>query len=126
MPRPVHFELTTTDPDRATAFYRETLGWKVVARDPSGATGAYWTIATGPSDSPGIDGGMRRRMSGEPPGVTNTMAVASVDVTLEQIVANGGAVVVPPFVVPGICRIAYAADPDGNVFAIVEPDPASR
>jgi len=117
MPRPVHFELTVTDADRAAAFYGAIFGWQVTRRD---GPGDYWQVKTGDVSAPGIDGGLRLRMPGEPAGVTNTIPVDSVDQTVAMIVEDGGAVIVPPFVVPGICRIAYTADPDGNAFAIVE------
>jgi predicted enzyme related to lactoylglutathione lyase len=122
MPRPVHFELTVSDADCAAVFYRDIFGWQVTRRD---GPGDYWQIKTGTPEIPGIDGGMRLRMNGEPPGVTNTIPVASVDSTLDTLVGAGGAVILAPFIVPGVCRIAYASDPDGNPFAIVEADPTA-
>ena len=29
MPRPVHFDITADDPDRAVAFYEKVFGWKL-------------------------------------------------------------------------------------------------
>lgn len=29
MPKMVHFEIPVDDPDRASAFYRETFGWEI-------------------------------------------------------------------------------------------------
>jgi len=120
VPRPVHFELTVQDAERAAVFYGAIFNWRITHRD---GPGDYWTVTTGDPSTPGIDGGLRLRMPGEPPGTVNTIPVDSVDQTLAMIQEEGGAVIVPPFVVPGICRIAYANDPDGNPFAIVEDAP---
>jgi predicted enzyme related to lactoylglutathione lyase len=122
MSRPVHFELTVQDADRAARFYRSIFGWQTTHRD---GPGDYWQVRTGEKSTPGIDGGLRLRMPGEPPGVTNTIPVDSVDQTLDTVQAAGGAIVVPPFIIPGICRIAYASNPDGNPFAIVEDAPSA-
>src|SRR4051812_48595280 len=57
MPRPVHFEFTAEDPERAAKFYGDVFGWKIQKWD---GPVPYWLIETG-KDVPGIDGGMQLR-----------------------------------------------------------------
>ncbi len=67
MSRPVHFEIQADDVDRAKTFYAEAFGWEF--QDYSAVTGStYWGIATGPTGTPGIDGGLLQRPAASPPG----------------------------------------------------------
>ncbi len=122
MPRPIHFEMAADDPERAARFYRKTFGWQV---DKWEGPIEYWLITTGGSDQPGIDGGLGRRSEpGE--GTVNTLDVPSVDEYVDRIVRNGGAVVRPKHAVPGVGYLAYCQDTEGNLFGIMEDDPAAQ
>ena len=44
MPRPVHFDLSADDPDRAITFYSNAFGWKF---DKWQGPFEYWVITTG-------------------------------------------------------------------------------
>ena len=57
MPRVVHFEIHATDPEALIAFYSDLFGWAFTPAEGMD----YWIIATGPTDEPGIDGGLVRR-----------------------------------------------------------------
>jgi predicted enzyme related to lactoylglutathione lyase len=122
MPRPVHFEISADDPERAIAFYETAFGWKV---EKWAGPIDYWLIMTGAEDEPGIDGGLNRR---EGPGqnVTNTLDVDSVDAYVEKIVAAGGKVISPKHAVPGVGYLAYCADTEGNVFGLMKNDPNAK
>jgi predicted enzyme related to lactoylglutathione lyase len=122
MPRPIHFELSADDPERAARFYRETFGWQV---DKWEGPVEYWLITTGSPDQPGIDGGLGRRAEpGE--GTVNTLDVSSVDAYVERIVRNGGTVVRPKHAIPGVGYLAYCQDTEGNLFGIMEDDPTAQ
>ena len=120
MPRPIHFELPADDPDRAAKFYSETFGWKIKKWD---GPMEYWMVSTG--EGPGIDGGMMRRPH---PGAStvNTIGVASLDDTVDKVVASGGKVVVPRMAVPGVGYLAYCNDPEGNMFGLMQNDPSAH
>src|SRR4051794_14052397 len=60
MPRPVHFEIHATDPERAITFYRTVFDWSF----ERWGTNPYWLISTG--DGPGIDGGLVPRQGPAP------------------------------------------------------------
>ena len=58
MPRPIHFELHASEPERVQAFYRTLFGWQFQGwNGPAG----YWVITTGDAAQPEINGGMLRR-----------------------------------------------------------------
>jgi predicted enzyme related to lactoylglutathione lyase len=52
----------------------------------------------------------------------NTIAVESLDRTIEEIEQAGGKICVPKMAIPKIGWLAYAEDPAGNVFGIIEPN----
>ena len=121
MPRVVHFEIVTLDPQRAMRFYGELLGWtfsQVEGQD------GYWHIQTGADDEPGINGGLTRPyFEGPQPGAGAwlcTVEVAALDDYGARIEACGGAIVTPPFPIAGVGRMLHARDPDGNVFGLIE------
>ncbi len=120
MPRPVHFEFTVNDPDRAAAFFRDTVGWRIEKWDNPQQD--YWLLTTGSEDSPGINGGMSRRSEQSPPGTTVTLDVPSVDETIAKVAAAGGTVILPKMAVPGVGWLAYFTDPDGNAFGLMQAD----
>ena len=124
MPRPIHFELTADDPDRATKFYADVFGWRFHKWEgPSD----YWLAQTGEAGSPGIDGGlMRRSPEMHMSGTTNTIDVPSVDDFVARITGGGGALLVPKMAIPGIGYMAYCADTEGNMFGIMQRDAGAK
>ena len=61
MPRPVHFEIHASDPQRLIDFYSEVFGWNFERWGEI----PYWVITTGDEDM-GINGGLTQRQ-GPPP-----------------------------------------------------------
>lgn len=128
MPRPVHFEIHAADLEAAQRFYEALFGWsftKVAGMD-------YVLIATGAG--PGIDGGLVRRMGPNPgPQDPNpvisyicTMDVADVDAGVAKTLSLGGAVALAKMPVPGIGWLAYCKDDQGNLFGMMQNDPAAK
>ena len=116
MGRVVHFEIQGDDPAELARFYRQALGWAFQTWE--GAEG-YWVMNTGPHTEAGIDGGIMGRRF--PQAVINTARVDSLAETLEKIAAAGGRTVSGPNGLPGVGRHAYCADPQGNLFGVIEP-----
>jgi predicted enzyme related to lactoylglutathione lyase len=56
MPRPVHFEIHASEPQRLIDFYSEVFGW----RFERWGEVPYWVISTGDEDM-GINGGLTPR-----------------------------------------------------------------
>jgi hypothetical protein len=52
----------------------------------------------------------------------NTIGVSSLDESIKKIKQNSGRICVPKMAIPDVGWLAYAEDPAGNVFGIIEPD----
>ena len=123
MNRVVHFEIHAENLNRAARFYGELLGWKFDKWMPE----EYWLITTGPPDEPGINGGLfRRKGHVEGSSVICTIQVASVDDSVERVMALGGSNVVPKKGIPGVGWLAYSKDTEGNIFGLMQNDPSAK
>ena len=120
MPRVNHFEIYTANPQAVQPFYHDVFGWKFEKFE--GGPLEYWLITTGPDSEPGINGGLTRPREGQSPGTINTVAVESLDQTVKKIEQRGGKICVPIMAIPKVGWLAYAEDPAGNVFGIIEPN----
>jgi len=124
MNRVNHFEIYTADPEAVQPFYGEVFGWKFQRFE--GGPMEYWLVATGDDREPGINGGITRPREGQSPGTLNTVAVQSLDQTIKKVEQRGGRICVPRMAIPKVGWLAYAEDPAGNVFGIMEPDTSAR
>jgi predicted enzyme related to lactoylglutathione lyase len=122
MPRPVHFDLTVDDPERAMKFYREIFGWKFEKWD---GPMEYWMATTGDEKEPGINGGLSKRGESNMPNM-NTVGVTSVDKFSKMIQDEGGKVLVPKTPILGIGWFATCQDTEGNTFGIMEEDRTAK
>jgi predicted enzyme related to lactoylglutathione lyase len=119
----MHFEIPANDVEKLKHFYEEVFGWKIV--QASGPI-EYWVIQTVPVDQngmlmhPGVNGGMYKKQVPESKPI-NYFAVESITDFLEKIVKLGGKVTQPKQEVPEIGWIAAAEDPEGNLFALIQP-----
>jgi predicted enzyme related to lactoylglutathione lyase len=120
MPRPVHFEIHAADLDRLQAFYEAVLGWSFRPVAPD-----YRAIVTGEGGR-GIDGALLQRRG---PAVVDgaavnawmcTVDVDDVDAYLQRALEAGGALALPKMAIPGVGYLAYAKDPDGNIFGMLQ------
>lgn len=116
---PCWYELGTGDLDRAGDFYGAILGWKVA---DSGMEGFDYRLAQ--SDGDMVAGMMSNagQHGNPPPNWVIYFAVDDCDRTAADIVAAGGSVCRGPDDIPGTGRYAVAADPQGAVFGILQPD----
>ena len=112
-------ELMTRDVEKAKKFYGETLGWTFEAM-PMPDGGTYWVAKMG--DTP--VGGMCPQgpeHGGAPDSWGAYIAVDDVDARLEEGKAGGGKVLLEPFDVPGVGRIAIIQDPNGAAIGWMTP-----
>ena len=124
MNRVTHFEIYTDNPEKVQPFYRDVFGWKFSKFE--GVPIEYWLVTTGDDNEPGINGGMTRPRQGQNPGTINTVAVKSLDQTIKKIEQRGGKIYVPKMAIPKVGWLAYAEDPAGNVFGVIEPDTSAK
>ena len=100
MPRPVHFEIPSDNPERAMAFYSAIFGWTF---QKFAGPMDYWLAITGPNEEPGINGGILPRRDPAQPCV-NTITVANIDETQAAIEAHGGSCCLPKMALSNILR----------------------
>ena len=129
MARVIHFEIHAEDPDRAIRFYGTLFGWTFKKWD---GPMPYWLVTTGPDAEPGINGGLVKRMGGGPldgaavNAYVCTTQVADVDASVKQVTDLGGTIALSKMPIPGVGWLAYAKDPEGNIFGLMQNDPAAR
>jgi predicted enzyme related to lactoylglutathione lyase len=128
MPRVNYFAIPTDAPERAITFYQEVFGWRFEVGweyDTPHGREKYWHVITGDGDSGGINGGLtRREYSGQP--ISVGIEVPAVDVCTDLVERCGGKILVGKVGIPGVAWFAVCQDPEGNSFAILQPDPTAR
>ena len=124
MNRVTHFEIYTDNPEALQPFYSDVFGWKFDKFE--GGPIEYWLVNTGSDQEPGINGGLMRPREGQSPGSLNTIAVQSLDQTMKKVEQRGGKICVSKTAIPKVGWLAYAEDPAGNVFGIIEPDAKAK
>ncbi len=127
MARVVHFEIYAENTERAIEFYTRVFGWKFGA---SSGSQDYWLITTGPDDKPGINGGLMRRrgtIDGQAViGYVCTVETLSVDESVSKVLSAGGQNILPKMAIRGVGWLAYCKDTEGNIFGVMNSDPAAR
>jgi uncharacterized protein len=114
-----HFEIYAEEPVKLADFYRTVLGWEIEK-----APGIdYWRVQTNCGN--GVDGGLLFRPIPGPRSWVHYVHVPSLDETVEQLLRLGGEVVRAKAAVPKTAWYAVVADPEGNIFALWEADPAA-
>jgi predicted enzyme related to lactoylglutathione lyase len=113
-------ELATTDVDGAQRFYTEVFGW--TTKDMGPDFGGYRIFEVGET---GIAGLMTLQDASIPPHWQPYVAVNDTDATTAKAKKLGGSTLMEPMDVPTIGRIAVLRDPQGAVFGIIKPEPAS-
>jgi predicted enzyme related to lactoylglutathione lyase len=112
---PTWNEVTTPDPERASAFYAEVLGMGSELQDMEGGSYRVLTNAEGKV----VGGATEPQMEGIPPHWNVYFNVADVDATAQQVDTHGGKTVAPPFDVPGVGRLGVFTDPQGGMFCLM-------
>ena len=129
MPRPVHFEIHASDPQRAIAFYKSMFAWEFTQW---GGPMEYWIVNTGPEGQPGINGGLVRRR-GEAPSdgaavnaYVCTIDVSDIDSYIKKAEGAGAPQAVPKVAIPGVGWLCYYRDTEGNIFGMMQNDPSAK
>ncbi len=128
MSRVVHFEIHTKDMDMMEKFYKDAFGWEFQHMGQD--LGGYRVIVTGTTPQ-GINGGLTPRKGDLPkPGdAVNAyvciIGTGNIDESIKKIETAGGTVALAKMDVPKVGLLAYYKDPEGNLFGVIQPDPAS-
>ena len=107
----VWFDLMTSDPKKAEAFYTKVLGWGT--QPFAGMAYTMWTANGAP-----LGGIGDVQPPGTPPHWLGYIGVANVDEAVRKAESLGGRTFVPGTDIPNTGRFAVLADPQGAVFAV--------
>lgn len=108
-------ELVTQDVARSKKFYTGLFGWKTQAF----GKGADYTLFKQGKDM--VGGLMKCPRPGLPSHWLAYVTVADVDKTAKKAEKLGAKIVMPPFDVPTVGRIAVLIDPQGAAIGIFKP-----
>jgi len=117
---PCWIDIAHGDPEAATAFYGELLGWEFAGPGamPGDPPGRYYVARVRGMDVAGVSS--RPPQAAEDPDWLTYVAVDSADSTAQRAREAGGSVIVEPFDAPPAGRMAVLRDPAGALFAIWE------
>jgi predicted enzyme related to lactoylglutathione lyase len=114
------YELMTSDPKAAEGFYGEVVGWE--ARAYPGMDTPYTTWMKGETPVGGLMTiPAEAKAGGAPPNWLMYVGTPDADATVQQVKSLGGTVEAGPMEIGGIGRFAVVADPQGAVFAVLQP-----
>ena len=118
MARVIHFEIPVKDAAKTIKFYESALNWSIQKWD---GPMEYYMVMTGEEGTSGINGGLYIPDEGIT-GIVNTVDVTDLDATLAKVSAAGGQIAMPKHAIPGMGWLAYAKDPEGNLFGMMQMD----
>jgi len=121
-----HFAINADDPARARRFYENVFGWQF----ESWGQPDFFQIRTGDKTSPavpnGVQGALQKRREIVPGarmiGYECSFSVASVDAISAAVEANGGTIAMPKVAIPGVGRLIFFKDTEGNIAGAIEFD----
>jgi predicted enzyme related to lactoylglutathione lyase len=118
----IWYELMTSDPKAAEAFYRAVVGWNMA---DAGQPGMRYTIlSAGERGMGGLTALPRDACeAGARPGWLGYVGVPDTDGAAKRIVEAGGAIHRRPEDIPNVGRFAVVADPGGAVLQLLTPLP---
>lgn len=114
-------ELVSADTAASREFYAELLGWS--AREvPAAGGGTYTLFSENGSEVAGMLAPPDETWAAAAgaPRWFAYMAVEDIDAAAARAAELGGAVLRPPFDIPGVGRIAIVADPAGAAFGLLQ------
>lgn len=123
----IWYELMTTDPEGAAAFYGAVVGWTISAQSgPASTSGGVDYRPIGRSDG-GMAGGVLKLTDqmcagGARPCWLGYIHTPDVDAAVAAILADGGTQMIEPFDME-VGRIAMVTDPQGAPFYVMSPVP---
>jgi hypothetical protein len=113
-----HFEIYAEKPESLVDFYCSLFGWqlnKVPGLD-------YWRINTHTTDASAMGGGLTYRPFPGPRSWVHYVHVDSLDAAVADVQRLGGEVLRGKTAVPKTAWYAVVSDPEGNIFALWQPD----
>lgn len=110
----VHFEITAANVGATAAFYTSALGLSAM---PSPFIPGYTLLA---GDQGPLGAVMDQKFQAQP--VIIWFGVTDIEASLAKVKAAGGSQVGDINTIPNEGRVAYAADPNGTIFGLKQPE----
>ncbi len=123
MSQVAHFAINADDVARARRFYENVFGWKFQAYGPPG----FYVIdpASARAHVP-LHGSLQKRREIVPGVVMHgfecTISVEDIQAAAAAITANGGEIVMEVCTLPGVGRLLFFRDPEGNIAGAMQYD----
>ena len=123
MSQVAHFAINADDVDRALRFYEKVFGWKFQAYGPPG----FYMVDERSAQTPvRLRGSLQKRreiVKGVPMrGFECTIAVDDIEATAAAHEQNGAKSVMPICTLPGVGRLLFFQDPEGNLAGAMQYD----
>ncbi len=115
-----HIAINADNIDASQAFYESTFGWTF---DPHFGMDDFLRASGPDGTEPGPFAVLQRRrdLGGvRVVGVEPTVSVVDLDVAVAAAIAAGGRVLAEPVTIPTVGRLAWLADPSGNVVGAMQ------
>jgi predicted enzyme related to lactoylglutathione lyase len=121
MGKVVHFEIPAENPEKTVSFFTNVFGWNFTKWGDND----YYLTESGPRDEPGIEGAVMKWNHPDQP-IVNTIQVEDIEGVMKAVVENGGEIVVPKQIVPGVGTHCYFKDPSGYIHGAMQPEESSN
>ena len=115
----IWYELMSPDPDASKTFYDAVVGWNIDA-SPAGEIDYRMIVIPGGGNAGGVlrlDAAMQEH--GARPMWLGYVGVDDVDAMVAAVNSAGGEVLMPPWTIEGVGRIAMVRDAQGNSFYLM-------
>jgi predicted enzyme related to lactoylglutathione lyase len=120
-------ELLVRNRDAALDFYPAVMGWTVQTMNVPGGTDVYTIFANGDAGLAGLTLYPAAQLAGgAPPRWLPYMGTDDAEATYRAASKLGATDIVAPSRIPTVGTIAMLQDPQGAVFALIQPEPAGR
>jgi predicted enzyme related to lactoylglutathione lyase len=114
-------ELMTHDVETVKAFYASTVGWTFEGMSMPTGKGTYWMAKVGDQPVAGIFPMSGPEFEGVPDYWMPYLAVDDVDARIKKAVTEGATMMMEPFDIPGVGRIAIMRQPGGAMIGWMTP-----
>jgi uncharacterized protein len=106
-----HFAINADDVPRARTFYEKVFGWTFTPWGPPG----FFQVKNAGHGLIGALQGRRDIEAQKMPGMELSFGVEDLDATIAAIEANGGALLMQPYLIEGVGRLIFFKDSEGNI-----------
>lgn len=121
MPRAIHFEINTGDPERTVEFYKNTFDLRI---QKCNEKDKYWIITGNDHKGPEVSGAVFKKneetafYDKDGTSYVCTIDVPDIDTYLQKVIKNGGRIEIPKTSIPGVGPAIFCRDCEGNIFAM--------